>query len=197
MSGKRVLVTGPTGFIGYQLVKALIQQGQHVTAMVRASSDVSELEPLGVEIVCADLSDIATLKLATAGQQEIYHLASVTRAVTLDTFDQINLTGFENLLNAAIDTGDNPRVVFVSSLAAAGPSSVGDPHCESNVSRPISNYGKSKLSAEQVAFRFCDRLKISIVRPPMVLGPRDTRSLQLFQDDRLFRREPQTGIRNH
>jgi len=160
MSPKRVLVTGSTGFIGINLVKTLLAAGHKVTALVRATSDTSELQQLGVNLIEADFGDAKSLKKAVAQQQVIYHLAAVTRAVSLATFKEVNLDGFRNLLSAAIASDQDPKLVFVSSLAAMGPSAKEVAHCESVTAKPLSNYGK---------------------RPPIVIGPHDRKGFELFR----------------
>ena len=114
MSQKRALVTGPTGFIGINLIKALLSSGHQVTAMVRATSDTSALEKLGVRLVEADLGDFNSLLPAVADQQVIYHLAAVARAIDVSEFTKVNLDGFENLMQAAIAEGQDPKLVFLS-----------------------------------------------------------------------------------
>jgi nucleoside-diphosphate-sugar epimerase len=92
-----------------------------------------------------------------------------------------NVDGLKNLLNACECNETPPVVVFVSSLAAVGPSKFGRPHVETDVCRPISNYGISKSQAESLARTYCSRIPISIVRPPIVLGPGDREGLMLFK----------------
>ena len=181
MSQKRALVTGPTGFIGINLIKALLSSGHQVTAMVRATSDTSALEKLGVRLVEADLGDFNSLLPAVADQQVIYHLAAVARAIDVSEFTKVNLDGFENLMQAAIAEGQDPKLVFVSTLAAMGPSANTRPHREDDTAAPISNYGRSKRAAELLTRQYCERLNISIARPPIVLGPHDTKGLAIFQ----------------
>ncbi len=181
MSEKRVLVTGPTGFIGINLVRALLSKGYRVTAMVRATSDTSALQRLGVRIVEADLGDAKSLAAAVADQQVIYHLAAAARAVHLSTFKKVNLDGFRNLMLAAIAEGSDPKLVLVSSLAAVGPSTEMHPHREDAIANPVSNYGKSKRAAELLAAQYSDRLNISIVRPSIVLGPHDVKGWEIFK----------------
>ena len=181
MSKKRVLVTGPTGFIGINLVKTLLSRGCRVTAMVRATSDTSALQRLGVRIVEADLGDVKSLAAAVADQQVIYHLAAAARAVHLSTFNKVNLEGLSNLMNAAIAEGNDPKLVLVSTLAAVGPSPKTRPHCEEAIANPISNYGKSKRAAELLAAQYSDHLNVSIVRPSIVLGPHDVKGWEIFK----------------
>ena len=184
MSGKRILVTGPTGFIGLNLVKILINQGHQVSALVRSTSQESKtqrLKTLGANVVVADLQDRASLSRAVAGQQIVFHLAAVTRAINLETFQKVNLDGFANLLKSVIAENNDTKFVFVSSLAAAGSCQRGKPHREGDLAAPKSNYGKSKRDAENLATQFSDQLDISIVRPPIVLGPHDFRGGEMFR----------------
>ena len=181
MSEKRVLVTGPTGFIGINLVKMLLSQGYRVTAMVRATSDVTTLEALGASIVEADLDDANSLADAVANQDVIFHLAAAARAVHLSTFKKVNLDGLKNLLDATIDQGNAPKFVLVSSLAAVGPSTNSRPHRADAIANPVSNYGKSKHAAELLAAQYSDRLDVSIVRPSIVLGPHDAKGWEIFK----------------
>lgn len=181
MSHKRALVTGATGFIGINLIKALVSSGHNVTAMVRVTSDTSALEKLGVRIVKADLDDAKSLTSAVAQQQVIYHLAAAARAVHFSTFEKVNLDGLRNLMHAAITAGNDPKLVLVSSLAAVGPSTKTQPHHEDAIPNPVSNYGKSKRAAELLAAQYSDRLNISIVRPPIVLGPHDVKGWEIFK----------------
>ena len=184
MLGKRILVTGATGFIGLNLVKSLISQGHRVSAMVRAKSSVSktnELKRMGAVLVRADLQKKTSLARAVANQQIIFNLAVVARAVKLATFKEVNFDGFANLLESVIAERCDAKLVHISSLSAAGPSKLGMPNREEFAAAPISNYGKSKLDAEKLAVQFSDRLNISIVRPPIVLGPHDFRGGQMFK----------------
>ncbi len=181
MPAKRVLVTGPTGFIGINLVKMLLRRGDRVTAMVRASSDTSALRAMGVRIVEADLGDANSLASAVADQEVIYHLAAAARAVHLSTFQKVNLDGLRNLMIAAIAAGNDPTLLLVSSLAAVGPSDHAHPHRADAIAKPVSNYGKSKRAAELLAAQYSDRLNVSIVRPPIVLGPYDVKGLEIFK----------------
>jgi nucleoside-diphosphate-sugar epimerase len=73
------------------------------------------------------------------------------------------------------------RFVFVSSLAAAGPSRPDRPRVESDVSAPVSDYGASKLAAEEEVLSRKKDFPVTIVRPPAVYGPRDKGVFTFFQ----------------
>jgi nucleoside-diphosphate-sugar epimerase len=72
-------------------------------------------------------------------------------------------------------------LLYVSSLAAAGPSSTERPRVESDPCAPVSNYGRSKRAAELIAEEFAAQVPITIVRPPIVYGEGDQNMLSVFR----------------
>ncbi len=190
----RTLVTGATGFIGQRLVERLVERGDEVACLVRATSRVEPLEELGVERVVGTLDDQSELAAAVRqafggrGVEVVYHLAGLTHGSRLEDFMRVNAEGTERLCAAMVEArqDDPPVVVLVSSLAAAGPSPPGVPHTEATPPAPISKYGRSKLAAEVAARRYANQLWLSIVRPPAVFGPGDRDGLLLFKSLRRF-----------
>ena len=75
----------------------------------------------------------------------------------------------------------------MSSLAAAGPSPPDRLRTEVDPAQPVSDYGRSKWEAEQAVQRYADRVPTTIVRPPIVLGQRDSMGLDLFKSVARFR----------
>ena len=65
----KVIVTGGSGFIGSHLVKALAARGDEVACLVRKTSDVAELQAMGVRLIQGDITDLPSLKAAIAGQE--------------------------------------------------------------------------------------------------------------------------------
>jgi len=177
----RVLVTGASGFIGSHLVEALIARGDEVTALVRKTSQVDRLEPLGVALAHGDVTDLESLGAAAAGKSTVYHLAGLTRALRAGQFYEVNERGICNAAQACADQPDPPVLVVVSSLAAAGPSPRGRLRTESDPPGPVSHYGRSKRGGEKAAEEFADRVPITVVRPPIVFGEGDTATLQMFK----------------
>ena len=177
----KALVTGGTGFIGSHLAEHLLSKGYTVRCMVRKTSDLVWLKGLNVELVYGDLFDDEALKKAVGGVDYVYHSAGLTNAKTKDEYYRGNTTGTVNLLNAAIKHSPGlKRFVFVSSQAAAGPSPSRTPITEEVAPQPITTYGKSKWEAEKECLRVGNVLPITIVRPPVVYGPRDKDVLELF-----------------
>jgi dihydroflavonol-4-reductase len=175
----KALVTGATGFVGSHLVEALIARGDAVTALVRSPGKAALLNALGVPQVKGDLHDHAALRSATDGQDVIYHVAGLIAARSEAEFLHGNRDGTANLLEAARASGGAPRFVLVSSMAAGGPSPRGVPLDGSQPSRPVTQYGRSKMAGEEVVRS--STLPWTIVRPPMVYGPRDREVLKVFK----------------
>lgn len=179
---RQVLVTGATGFIGTRLVEELIKRGHQVRAIVRETSDTSAIRALGCECFTADLLHPSNdIEAAVAGCDWVFHLAAETRSVVSRDLVQRNSRAMKSLLEAVAHQPEPARVVYVSSLAAAGPSSETQPLTESQPRRPVSWYGRSKAECEQLSESYSDRIPISIVRPPIVLGENDRNGWLMFQ----------------
>jgi nucleoside-diphosphate-sugar epimerase len=178
----RALVTGATGFVGSHLVEALQRSSIEVTAFARSASKAADLVRRGVRVVNGDLDDVAGLDRAVRDQDVVYHVAGMIAARDEAEFLRCNRDGTRNLLTATAREGRS-RFVLVSSLAAAGPAQLGTPLRGTEPPHPVTAYGRSKLAAEQVVRS--SSLPWSIVRPPIVYGPRDREVLKVFRLARL------------
>jgi dihydroflavonol-4-reductase len=177
----RWLITGATGFIGTTLAERLLARGDAVRALVRDPSRAGELKAMGAELVRGDVTQPGTLEHAVPDVDAVVHLAGLVKAVSRAQLFSVNAEGTRCLAEAAARSG-RPKFVLVSSLAAAGPSSPGQPRTENDRPAPVSAYGQSKLAAEREVRSFASKLEASIVRPPIVYGPRDKEFLPaLFQ----------------
>jgi dihydroflavonol-4-reductase len=177
------LITGATGFIGSHLAEVLLNQGFRVRALVRPTSDLRWLKGLDIEFLSGSLQDSRFLEEAVNGADYVFHLAGAVRAKNPNDFYFHNTLATMNLARAALDNDPGlKRFVFASSQAAAGPAEcLEQPVCERDACRPLSDYGKSKLQAEQELLALSDKLPVTIVRPPPVYGPRDTEVLAYFR----------------
>ncbi len=177
----KALVTGATGFIGPHLVIALQRQGDRVVCLRRQRSDVSRLEPLGVDFALGDVTNRESLVAALEGVDVVYHLAGRTSGFGLRQYLDVNEQGTRNLLEACAARSNPPVVIHVSSLAAGGVSPRTRLRVESDPPSPVSLYGRSKLASEAAARLFAAQVPLSIVRPPVVLGQGDRATLPLFR----------------
>src|SRR5581483_8675949 len=176
---ERALVTGASGFIGRHLAEHLLREGVRVRVLVR---DARRWRGPRTEMAVGDLADRAALRNAVRGVDRVYHVAGLTKARREADYFTVNHLGTVHLLQACLEV--NPalrRFVLVSSQAAAGPVWAGRPVTEHDPPRPVSAYGWSKLRAEQAALACSPLLPITIVRPPVVYGPRDRDTLLVFR----------------
>src|SRR6185437_9349626 len=97
------LVTGASGFIGGRLTQRLIAEGHPVRCLVRASSDTSHLESLGVEIAVGDLTSARSLHGAVEGCDYVFHCgALVSDWATTQEITRTNVDGTRSLLEASV-----------------------------------------------------------------------------------------------
>src|SRR4051794_28024617 len=153
----RVLVTGGAGFIGSNLVRALLERGDDVRVLDNFSTgNRANLEGVDVEIVEGELRSYERVHNAVRGTEVVYHLGalgSVPRSVQDPlTSSAVNIEGTLNVLLAARDEGIR-RVVYSSSSSVYGNS--GElPRGEAMPADPISPYGVAKLAAERYCVSF-------------------------------------------
>jgi len=176
----KVLVTGGAGFIGSNLVNALVERGDDVRVLDNFSTgNRANLEGLDVEVVEGELRSYERVNAAVRGIEVVYHLGalgSVPRSVQDPlTSNAVNVEGTLNVLLAARDEGVR-RVVFSSSTSVYG-SSRELPTSEAAPPDPISPYGVGKLAAERYCISFdrvYDSFETVVLRYFNVFGPRQS-----------------------
>lgn len=175
----KAIITGASGFIGSRLREVLLDQGVDVIAIRRSGSPEAKLGR-SVQLSYDDTEGLAEL-MAFEKPDYVFHVAGVTKGVTLDDFRWGNVMPTRNLI-AAVNKAhpEIKRFVSVSSLVCYGPSTPDTPLVESDPRRPIEYYGQSKLEAELVVQQQC-RVPWAIVRPSGVYGPRDVDYFELFK----------------
>jgi UDP-glucose 4-epimerase len=177
--GRRVLVTGGGGFIGSNLVRALLERGDEVRVLDNFSTGLREnLAGLDddVEMIEGELRSYERVHNAVRGVEVVFHqgaLPSVPRSVQDPlTTNAVNVEGTLNVLLAARDEGIR-RVVFASSSSVYGDTPV-LPQREDAAPQPIAPYGVAKLAAERYCSTFSRVYAIETValRYFNVFGPR-------------------------
>ncbi|RJR33206.1 MAG: NAD-dependent epimerase/dehydratase family protein, partial [Deltaproteobacteria bacterium] len=173
--------TGASGFIGSNLVDRLLAEGVAVKCLVRGRSNLAWLKDLPVTLVAGDFRDPDSLARAVSDTDWVFHVAGATRAHRRAGYFRANFEATRNLLHACEKHGPrDQKFIFISSLAAAGPSS-GAPLTEDQEPRPVSAYGESKLRAERAVLEFSQHRSATIIRPPAVYGPRDRDTFLLIK----------------
>ncbi|PWN06168.1 NAD-dependent epimerase/dehydratase family protein [Rhodohalobacter mucosus] len=173
-------VTGGTGFIGSHLADALIEHPDYDIVKCLVRSREKWLEGKTYKKVSGDLHSLHVLNRVIDKEDVIFHLAAVVKAPSQKEFDYANVEATENLLRIAEKKGVR-KLVILSSLAAAGPSS-GTPLTENSLLNPVSRYGESKKRMEQLVHRLApENMSVTILRPPAVYGPREDQIFTLFK----------------
>ena len=173
----KVLVTGATGFIGWHCASLLRDRGLTVSALLRPPSDETKL-PKGVAGIRGDFSSVKSLVVAVHGIDAVIHCAGVVRAVSLASYWKANVDSTENLCLACRDQKVD-RFIFISSLAAGGPSGRDKPRDERDADYPLTHYGVSKNSAESVVKKLIR--DSTVLRLCAVYGPRERDILRMFK----------------
>jgi nucleoside-diphosphate-sugar epimerase len=178
-----ILLTGASGFLGSHVAEALSREGRAVRALVRKTSDTSFLKSLpNVTFAEGSVEDRDSFVRAAEGATAVIHAAGLVKARSRDEFFATNTRGAENALEAARrNRATVRRFVYVSSQAVAGPSEDGSPVLESATPRPVTQYGESKLAGERAAVAAKDEFPVTVIRPPLVYGPRDREVLAFFK----------------
>lgn len=187
---RKVLVTGANGFTGSYLCRKLVERGDHVLALVRASSKRDLLQGVDVEFVIGDLAEETLPAAALHGVDTVYNVAAVfrTEGVSDKYFYDVNADGVDRLLHAAYQANVS-RFVHCSTIGVLG-AIKHPPASETAPYNPDDVYQRSKLEGEQRALAFQKKydFPLSVVRPAAIYGPGDMRMLKLFRavDKKIF-----------
>jgi UDP-N-acetylglucosamine 4-epimerase len=170
LSSSKVLVTGGAGFIGSNLVEALLNQNNKVVCLDNFSTGKREnvapyMNHPDFTLIEGDIRDLDDCKKAAAGMEFILHqaaLGSVPRSINDPiTTNNVNIGGFVNMLVVARDAGIK-RFVY-----AASSSTYGDhpalPKVEENIGKPLSPYAVTKHVNELYASVFADLYGMEII----------------------------------
>ena len=171
----KVAITGGTGFIGAHLIRALLDAGHDVRAVVRNPDRARQLEAWGVELAVAELSDREALQVALSGCQQLYHMAACATVWERqsETYFNVNAHGTDNVLRAAKAAGVE-RVVVTSSGGVMGPSVSGVVSEEKPRDLNYFNaYEASKAASDLVVLRHVleEGMHAVLVSPTRVFGP--------------------------
>ena len=175
----KILVTGASGFIGSFIVEEALRRGMDTWAAVRGSSSHQYLTDERINFIQLDLNDQRQMegKLRDMDFDYVVHAAGVTKCLNSKDFYEINSRGTKNLVRAILAVNmPIKKFVFISSLSVFGAIKEKMPYDEireSDTPQPNTEYGRSKLAAEQYLESLGHRVPYIILRPTGVYGPRE------------------------
>jgi len=169
------VVTGASGHLGANLVRALINRKWQVRALVR--NDTRALEGLDIEFASGDVLDEKSLREAFTGADVVFHLAGRISIVSWDRkqVEEVNITGVKNVVESCKSTGVK-RLIHTSSFHAHQQEPLDKPLDES---RPLHDgryppYDHSKAEGEKIVRTAIEQgLDAVIINPGGMLGPND------------------------
>lgn len=182
MVSHTLLLTGATGFVGSHVVEACKGEGLRLKALVRKQVDAERLEAAGVHCVRGSLENGDALDLAITDADTVLHLAAATKARTPDEYQRANAAGTQAVVEGILRAANRPRrLIYLSSLAAVGPSFDGRPVTRDDPPRPLTAYGRTKLAGEKACQAVGDLIEVAVLRAPAVYGPRDRDVFEFFR----------------
>jgi len=153
-----------------------------VVAFTRPTSNIGELQAIGVECRKIDIKSRSVVKDNFSDISKVYHIAAAYRTEHSDKeeFRQVNVEATRNLLEAA-KLSNVKRFIHCSTVGVQG--EIDDPPASEEYRyKPGDHYQASKLEGEILAREyFSNGLPGVVVRPVGIYGPGDTRFLKLFR----------------
>ena len=172
----RILITGATGFLGNNLVRALLPLGHEVVVTLRTSSNRKPISGLKVETITADLNNSSDIAGAMTDVDVVIHAAAMIQLgwTKLEESRKVNVEATSIIAEAARRKGI--RMIHVSSVDALGVSDTGDAFDETRLDPPniACSYVVTKREAETaVILEVANGLDAVIVNPGFMVGPYD------------------------
>lgn len=168
---KNVLVTGATGFIGYEIAKQLSERGFRPRLLVRRPLRAMILKSLDAELVQGDLLGAQSLKKAAAGIDTIIHLGAVAAFISYRLVRPSIVDGSRNLMAAARQAGVHQFVYGGTLLVYRSQKQAIE---QATPASPVLGYGRAKLEAEQLMAAMAEEsgMRFASLRLPHTYGAR-------------------------
>ncbi|MGB1581797.1 MAG: NAD-dependent epimerase/dehydratase family protein [Nevskiales bacterium] len=181
----RIFITGGSGFVGRNLIRALVQRGDEVIALGRSPKARLIVEELGALAAHGELDDVDALREGMQGCESVIHAAALAAEWgPKNDFERFNVRGTQHILQAAQAAGVK-SLVHISTeavMADGGPMTNLD-ESQPLPRKPLPRYADSKGRAE-VAVRQAnsDTLRTVVLRPRMIWGKDDSTLLPAFAE---------------
>jgi nucleoside-diphosphate-sugar epimerase len=176
----KIFITGGTGFIGSHFIDFLLKiKNIHIYALTRNLKKPKWLNGRNITFVEGNLFSLPPLP---SDLDYFFHIAGLSKATKSENYYTVNQKGTASLFHKLSSENANPKkVVYLSSLAAAGPCCNGQIVTESKKPFCVTPYGKSKRLGEIEALQYKNKFPVVIIRVGPVFGPRDKDFLPYFK----------------
>jgi len=173
----KIFITGGSGYVGRNLISALIKRGDTIRALARSVESGEVVEALGAEVIAGDLNNGEALHYGMDGCDVVIHLAALVAqwGDPLD-FHRVNVTGTQRVIEACQATAMT-RLIHMSSEAvlAHGKPMIHIDETAPYPRKPMGLYPLTKgLAEKKVIAANSDTLKTIVLRPRFIWGKDDT-----------------------
>lgn len=182
----KVLVTGGTGFVGYNLISKLVQNNDlEIRTIARSEEKAEKLKKFkNVEIIIGDLKDKDLIYRSIKNIDKVFHIAALFREAKYPDSEywKVNVEATKNLLEASLENGVK-RFIHCSTIGV-----VEDvkkiPANEETPYQPKDIYQVTKTEGEKLVLRYYKEhgLNVTIIRPCAIYGPGDMRLYKVFKN---------------
>ena len=166
---KSYLITGGSGFLGINLARYLLSQGQRVTTLDILPFDYEDVRDQ-VNVITGDIRDKEAVAKALAGIDIVVHTAAALPLYKPEEIYSIDIDGVRNMLEESYRQGVE-RFIHISSTAVYG---IPDHHplLETDKLDGVGPYGEAKVKAESICLEYRDKgMCVPIIRPKSFIGP--------------------------
>jgi len=182
-----ILISGGTGFVGYNLIKRLVGNGHAITSIIRSNSNIEKLKGFNIQYISYE--EIKNSDIDFYKYDVVYHLASIRHkwGTSWNEYVKSGQEYTEMLLTSSV--GKITHFIFCSSVAVYGYTNT-LPISENSEKNPHNLYGKMKLECENLVTLYNEKydLPFTILRPSIVYGENDpqgmmTRLVKMIYDN--------------
>lgn len=178
----KIVITGANGFLGSWLVRSLQKENAELFALVRPTSDLSDLEGLSIQSLHGDVTDLTSLNAAFEGADSVFHLAGVVayNKAQRSLMQKVNVEGTRNVIRACREAKVR-RLVHLSSVTAVGagfsPDEILNENSPFNLAQYEFGYFDTKKAAEDLVREavWAGELDAVILNPSTIYGAGDAK----------------------
>ncbi len=177
-----ILVTGPDGVLGSNLVRELLNRNYNISVLLEPGKEPITLKGLPIKLYYGNILDPEALNDAFVNKDVVFHCAASTSMFPArnEMVNKVNIDGVQNVINATLKHAIK-RLIYVGTANSFGPGSTasnpGNEQSKYNSFKYGIDYLDSKYKAQQLVLRAVkeDGLPAIIVNPTFMIGPYDSR----------------------